>query len=243
MNQTLKIFRSYLTCSLFRVQTAWNFHPKSTYKSLLTSCSTMYLIFPTTVLPWGLPIFTKLEFRNISSKVSSSELPGALKHVLVNEDVGSMGLLWNKDEETCDVLNKARQTAMLDLKKARQQSACHVDLPVVWRPNTRKCDVRVTNWLTGPLTGNLRNENEWHQCFQSWVTEVSSSNECCNLRNVAAKCYENRYWRHIRDVISSPGRGKHCLVSTVDTVRSVHHSCSVCVWRIRTFSWYSFRPF
>ena len=79
----------------------------------------MCKILPTTVFPCGLPIFTNREFRNISSKLSSSELPGALKHVLIADRVGSMGLLGYKYENTRALL-KIRDAAMfIDLTMMR----------------------------------------------------------------------------------------------------------------------------
>lgn len=117
----------YLFLSFASVTTAWNFHPKSTYKSTASSCSTMCVILPATNFPRGLPSFTKSDFRNISSNVSASELSGALKHVLlpVIFELKATQFLW-KNGNVLDAFTKLRHAvAILDTNAARIAVAKH----------------------------------------------------------------------------------------------------------------------
>lgn len=114
----------YLFLSFASVTTAWNFHPKSTYKSTASSCSTMCVILPATNFPRGLPSFTKSDFRNISSNVSASELSGALKHVLlpVIFELKATQFLW-KNGNVLDAFTKPRQAvAILDTMQQELRS-------------------------------------------------------------------------------------------------------------------------
>ena len=118
----------YLFLSFASVTTAWNFHPKSTYKSTASSCSTMCVILPATNFPRGLPSFTKSDFRNISSNVSASELSGALKHVLlpVIFELKATQFLW-KNVNVLDAFTNPRQAvAILDTNAGRVAVSKHI---------------------------------------------------------------------------------------------------------------------